>query len=41
MLQYHAVQGGNTDHGFGLKALYGIQGRIQVDFGLQNQGSAH
>ena len=41
MLQNHAIQGGHSDHGFGFKALNGVQGRIQVNLRLKNQGAAH
>ncbi len=41
MLQHHAIEGRDTDHGAGAEPLDGVKGRIHVDLGQQYQGSAH
>ena len=41
MLQDHAVESRHADHGAGPETLDGIEGRIQVDARLDDQGPAH
>ena len=40
VLQHHAIEGGNPDHGTHLKPVNGVKGGIQVDFRLNQQGPA-